>query len=189
MIGGKVIKSRSNVVLTTAYIRTVLGCRCRPTSSAPKTASREERNDDQALAIRPNSAFDDLGFAGSIDALVAQTQELYLADDVPWVVGYSGGKDSTAVLQLVWRALAGLAPEQRTKPVHVITTDTLVENPVVAAWVTQSLDVMAAAAEAAGLADHAAPAHPDGRRTPSGSTSSAGATPLRGRSSAGAPSG
>ena len=23
--------------------------------------------------------------------------ELYLADEVPWVVGYSGGKDSTAV--------------------------------------------------------------------------------------------
>ena len=70
---------------------------------------------------------------------------------MPWVVGYSGGKDSTAVLQIVWRALAGLEPEQRTKPVHVISTDTLVENPVVAAWVTHSLDVMAAAAEAQGL--------------------------------------
>lgn len=57
------------------------------------------------LPLRPRSAFDDLGFAGSIDALVAQTQELYLADGVPWVVGYSGGKDSTAVLQIVWRAL------------------------------------------------------------------------------------
>ena len=103
------------------------------------------------LTIRPKSAFDDLGFAGSIDALVAQTQELYLADGVPWVVGYSGGKDSTAVLQIVWRALAGLEPEQRTKPVHVISTDTLVENPVVAAWVTHSLDVMAAAADEPGL--------------------------------------
>lgn len=103
------------------------------------------------LTIRPKSAFDDLGFAGSIDALVAQTQELYLADGVPWVVGYSGGKDSTAVLQIVWRALAGLEPEQRTKPVHVISTDTLVENPVVAAWVTHSLDVMAAAADEQGL--------------------------------------
>ena len=35
----------------------------------------------------------------------SEMQELYLADDVPWVVGYSGGKDSTAVLQLVWLAL------------------------------------------------------------------------------------
>lgn len=103
------------------------------------------------LTIRPRSAFDDLGFAGSIDAVVAQTQKLYMADGVPWVVGYSGGKDSTAVLQIVWRALAGLGPEQRTKPVHVISTDTLVENPVVAAWVTHSLDVMDAAAEEQGL--------------------------------------
>lgn len=93
-----------------------------------------------------HSAFDEDGFAGTIDGLVAQTQQLYLADAVPWVVGYSGGKDSTAVLQLVWIALAGLAPEQRSKPVHVISTDTLVENPVVAAWVTHSLDVLQTAA-------------------------------------------
>ena len=103
------------------------------------------------LPIRARSAFDDLGFAGTIDALVAQTQHLYLADGVPWVVGYSGGKDSTATLQVVWLALEGLEPEQRTKPVHVISTDTLVENPVVAAWVTHSLDVMAEAAQAQGL--------------------------------------
>lgn len=103
------------------------------------------------LPIRPRSAFDDLGFAGTVDALVAQTQRLYLADGVPWVVGYSGGKDSTATLQVVWLALQGLEPEQRTKAVHVISTDTLVENPVVAAWVTHSLDVLAEAATAQGL--------------------------------------
>jgi DNA sulfur modification protein DndC len=100
----------------------------------------------RSLPIRRRSAFDDAGFADTIDALVAQTQTLYLADGVPWVVGYSGGKDSTAVLQLVWMALAGLPLEQRSKPVHVISTDTLVENPVVAAWVTHSLDVLATAA-------------------------------------------
>lgn len=99
-----------------------------------------------SLPIRPRSAFDDLGFAGTLDAIVTQTQQLYLADGVPWVVGYSGGKDSTATLQIVWQALAGLPKNQRAKPVHVISTDTLVENPVVAAWVTHSLDVMAEAA-------------------------------------------
>jgi DNA sulfur modification protein DndC len=103
------------------------------------------------LPIRQRSAFDDLGFTRTIDALVARTQELYLADAVPWVVGYSGGKDSTATLQIVWLALAGLNDAQRTKPVHVISTDTLVENPVVAAWVTHSLDVMGEASESQGL--------------------------------------
>lgn len=103
------------------------------------------------LPIRPRSAFDEEGFAATVDALIAQTQRLYLADSVPWVVGYSGGKDSTAVLQVVWLALAALPAAQRTKPVHVISTDTLVENPVVAAWVTYSLDVMKEAAASQGL--------------------------------------
>ena len=62
------------------------------------------------------------------------------------MVGYSGGKDSTAILQLVWLALLELEPKQRSKPIHVISTDTLVENPIVAAWVTRSLDEIASAA-------------------------------------------
>ena len=95
---------------------------------------------------RPRSAFDELGFKQSVEALVMQTQALYLEDSIPWVLGYSGGKDSTAVLQLVWTALARLPPEHRTKPVHVISTDTLVENPIVATWVNNSLDCMQRAA-------------------------------------------
>ena len=88
------------------------------------------------------SAFAALGLKGTLDELKAEIRELYLADDVPWIIGYSGGKDSTAVLQLTWHALAELPVEQRSKTVHVISTDTLVENPIVASWVTHSLDVM-----------------------------------------------
>ena len=65
-------------------------------------------------------------------------RHLYLSDDIPWVIGYSGGKDSTATLQLVWIALAELPKEQLKKTVHVISTDTLVESPVVAQWVELS---------------------------------------------------
>ena len=78
-------------------------------------------------------------------------RRLYKEDDLPWVVGYSGGKDSTATLQLVWGALQSLPREERTKPVHVISTDTLVENPVVAGWVEISLSTMSAAATAQDL--------------------------------------
>lgn len=95
---------------------------------------------------RPKSAFDELGLPETVEEIKRQTQELYLADNVPWVVGYSGGKDSTAVLQIVWLALAELPVEKRHKTVHVISTDTLVENPVVAAWVSHSLEVMRQAA-------------------------------------------
>ncbi|WP_079254101.1 DNA phosphorothioation system sulfurtransferase DndC [Endozoicomonas arenosclerae] len=97
------------------------------------------------------SAFKAQGFKQTIDEVLKKTQELYLSDEIPWVVGYSGGKDSTAVLQLVWFALADLPKEKHIKPVHVISTDTLVENPVVALWVEASLEKINQSAEAQDL--------------------------------------
>ena len=94
----------------------------------------------------PESAFAAAGFKKAIAALLGEIAELYLVDDIPWVIGYSGGKDSTAVLQLVWRALEQVPVEQRTKPIYVISTDTLVENPIVALWVSNSLEKMGAEA-------------------------------------------
>lgn len=73
-------------------------------------------------------------------------QQIYLSDNIPWICGYSGGKDSSAVVQLVWMALQQLPIEKRNKVVHVISTDTLVESPVVAAWAELSLTRMRDAA-------------------------------------------
>ena len=78
-------------------------------------------------------------------------KQLYLEDRIPWICGYSGGKDSTAIVQLVWMALRQIPKEKRTKTVHVISTDTLVESPVVAVWSSMSLKKMAAAAQAEDL--------------------------------------
>lgn len=97
--------------------------------------------------VRAASAFDTLGIKRAVAAVQDEIRELYLGDQVPWIVGYSGGKDSTTTLQLVWEALAALPLEQRKKTVHVISTDTLVENPIVASWVTRSLEVMRETAE------------------------------------------
>jgi DNA sulfur modification protein DndC len=69
-----------------------------------------------------------------IAALVAEMIRVYLADSRPWVIGFSGGKDSSAVVQLAVRALMELSPEQRYKPVYILSSDTLVENPRVSAW-------------------------------------------------------
>ena len=44
----------------------------------------------------------------TIEGLMETVRNLYLADDIPWVIGYSGGKDSTATLQLVWLAIKKL---------------------------------------------------------------------------------
>lgn len=91
---------------------------------------------------KPKSAFAQIGLQKTIAALKEEIRQLYTSDDVPWIIGYSGGKDSTAVLQLTWLALSELPPEKRHKTVHVISTDTLVENPVVASWVNHSIEVM-----------------------------------------------
>lgn len=103
------------------------------------------------LSLARKGAFAALGFKATVARLIEEVADLYLADSIPWVVGYSGGKDSTATLQLVWMALSRLPVEQRIKPVHVISTDTMVENPIVAAWVARSLDHMGEAAKDAGL--------------------------------------
>jgi DNA sulfur modification protein DndC len=86
-----------------------------------------------------------------VSVVIEEIQDIYLADDMPWIVGYSGGKDSTASLQLVWNAIASLPPAKRKKEVHVISTDTLVENPVIAAWVENSLECINLAAQAQAL--------------------------------------
>ena len=94
----------------------------------------------------PRSVFQQLGLAKTVEAVCEEIRELYLADAIPWVVGYSGGKDSSATLQLVWLAIRKLPAAERTKPIHVISTDTLVEQPLVARWVETSLDRMRTAA-------------------------------------------
>lgn len=87
----------------------------------------------------------------NIEGLMETVRNLYLCDDIPWVIGYSGGKDSTATLQLVWLALSSLPVESLKKQVHIINTDTMVESPVISKWVQTSLNTMNKAAEEQGL--------------------------------------
>ncbi len=63
--------------------------------------------------------------------LISEVQDLYCADDRAWIIGFSGGKDSTAVVSLIYTALLGLQPHQYTKHVYIVSSDTLVETPVV----------------------------------------------------------
>ncbi|QGN36339.1 DNA phosphorothioation system sulfurtransferase DndC [Klebsiella oxytoca] len=103
----------------------------------------------------PYSAFNKQGLKATVATTIAHIKRLYLSDQIPWVIGYSGGKDSTAVLQLVWSALQELKKEGRChKDVHVISTDTLVENPIVAMWVEKSLERMIEAKQQQDLPIH-----------------------------------
>lgn len=80
-------------------------------------------------------------FAGRVLAeYVAEVQRIYCSDKRPWVIGYSGGKDSSAVLTLVYLALLGLEPKLRTKSVFVVSSNTLVETPVVVDLISRTLE-------------------------------------------------
>lgn len=82
----------------------------------------------------------------TLDHIHREIQEVYLENARPWVIGYSGGKDSTTALQLIWYALAELPEEKRKYPVYVISSDTLVETPVIVNYITGTLERLEATA-------------------------------------------
>lgn len=86
-----------------------------------------------------------------IDNTVKEISRAYLNDQMPWVVGFSGGKDSTAVLQLVFRSLAQLPKKKVQKPVHVVCSDTLVEAPYVVGYIDRVLADIERGAKKLGL--------------------------------------
>lgn len=81
-----------------------------------------------------------------IRQIITDIQTVYRNYQYPWVIGYSGGKDSTTTLQLIWLALRELPPEQLTNPIYVISTDTLVETPIIVNYTSDALRQMNEAA-------------------------------------------
>ena len=67
-------------------------------------------------------------------------------DAEPWIVAYSGGKDSTLLLQLVWEVAAAAEPARR-RPIYVVSNDTLVESPLVIDHLRRSLEIRKAIRE------------------------------------------
>ena len=91
-------------------------------------------------STRPRSGF-------YFEPILSDMRDAYLGDTRPWIVGFSGGKDSTMVVQFVYYMLAGLPPAHRQKPVYVLASDTRVETPVISGRIRRELDSLAAAAE------------------------------------------
>ena len=78
----------------------------------------------------------------TLDEIYAEIQEVYLDDSRPWILGYSGGKDSTCMIQIIWTALSKLPKSKLNKKIYVISSDTLVESPKIVETVTDSLEQM-----------------------------------------------
>jgi len=75
-------------------------------------------------------------------SILSEIQKIYLSDTTPWVIGFSGGKDSTTVLQMVFYALSALPKKKLSKEVHVLCNDTLVENPAIVSYVNKQLSMI-----------------------------------------------
>ncbi len=72
--------------------------------------------------------------------IIKEIMIVYKHDERPWLIGYSGGKDSTLLVSLVYEAAKRLklAGSELTKKIYVITSDTMVENPIVKAYMHTS---------------------------------------------------
>jgi DNA sulfur modification protein DndC len=87
------------------------------------------------------SLIQELAFAGRpLADLIYEIQELYTSDSRPWIIGFSGGKDSTTVVSLVVSALQQLPIESLKKPVFIVSSDTLVETPLVIDVIKEALE-------------------------------------------------
>ncbi|MDD7450993.1 MAG: phosphoadenosine phosphosulfate reductase family protein, partial [Treponema sp.] len=88
-------------------------------------------------------------FDGS--SVIEDIREEYLNSTRPWIVGFSSGKDSTCLVQMVYQMLKTLDPSQRTKVVHILSTNTMVESPAVAIRIKKQCDMLQKAADRDGL--------------------------------------
>ena len=63
--------------------------------------------------------------------IIEEMSVVYQHDKRPWMIGFSGGKDSTLLCCLVFEMLKRLPKEKRCKTVYIVSSDTMVENPIV----------------------------------------------------------
>ena len=87
----------------------------------------------------------------SVDDIISdklkEMKLVYQSDSRPWIIGYSGGKDSTVVVHLAYEMLHRLDPKDRKKDVYIVSSDTLVENPLIKIYLDEMLQKLREAAE------------------------------------------
>jgi DNA sulfur modification protein DndC len=99
------------------------------------------------------------------EEIIQEMMMVYRHDDRPWLIGYSGGKDSTLLVSLVFQAVARLLPGERAKKVYIITSDTMVENPIVKNYMHSSSSNINKASKKQNLNIKAEIIYPDAHQT------------------------
>lgn len=93
-------------------------------------------------------------YSERIDFIIDEILDQYMYADTsyrPWIIGFSGGKDSTVLLTLTWLALKKIKEQtpvlfQLRRPIYVVCNDTLVENPIISSYVDDVLEQIQKAA-------------------------------------------
>lgn len=85
------------------------------------------------------------------EELLNEIKYVYKSDERPWIIGYSGGKDSTTVVELVYEMLLSLTPQERSKNVYIVSSDTLIENPLIKTYLSKMNRLLGEAAARDGL--------------------------------------
>ena len=83
--------------------------------------------------------------------ILKNLRDLYLNDTRPWLVGFSGGKDSTMLTSLVFSTVLSVPSSQRNKPVTIISTDTRAEIPAMVEMLESTLKRMRKFSQKMGL--------------------------------------
>jgi DNA sulfur modification protein DndC len=73
----------------------------------------------------------------------------YKKNELPWSIGYSGGKDSTALLKLTFQAV--LRSNNKLKPINIVYYDTGVEIPIISLLVDKTLKKIKKESQTLGL--------------------------------------
>ena len=109
------------------------------------------------------------GTTARVNEAIEIIKKQYLSDDgnLPWLIGYSGGKDSTCTSQLVFRSLLELKQSGETlkRRVVVFSSDTLIENPLVKAIIEKNIALINLKAKEAGIPVEAVILRPEISRT------------------------
>lgn len=83
----------------------------------------------------------------TLEELIDEIKYVYKSDNRPWIIGYSGGKDSTTVVELVYRMLLSLPIKERKKNVYIISSDTMIENPLIKVYLSRMNKMLGEAAK------------------------------------------
>ena len=98
---------------------------------------------------------------GKLRSIRQELRSEYLKPhDKPWMIGFSGGKDSTLLAHLALECLMAVAPDERKRRVFIVSNDTLVESPIFQSFVDRLLGQVAEGVSALRLPVEVIKTHP-----------------------------